>query len=65
MFLIEDACHALGTSVDGKQLGTVGDIGCFSFYGNKIMTTGEGGGDGSGKILNMSNAPSLAVSRDD
>ena len=43
LFLIEDACHALGTSVDGKQLGTVGDIGCFSFYGNKIMTTGEGG----------------------
>ena len=43
LFLIEDACHALGSSVDGKQLGTFGDIGCFSFYGNKIMTTAEGG----------------------
>lgn len=43
LYLVEDACHGLGSSIDGKQLGTFGDVGCFSFYGNKIMTTGEGG----------------------
>ena len=43
LFLVEDACHALGSFLGPQRLGTIGDIGCFSFYGNKIMTTGEGG----------------------
>ena len=41
--IIEDACHGLGGSIGGKAMGTVGSMGCFSFYSNKIMTTGEGG----------------------
>jgi len=41
--LIEDACHGLGGSVEGRALGTISDLGCFSFYSNKVMTTAEGG----------------------
>jgi perosamine synthetase len=41
--VIEDAAEGLGGSWKGKKLGTLGDVGCFSFYGNKIITTGEGG----------------------
>jgi len=41
--VIEDAAHAVGASLDGKALGTWGDVGCHSFFGNKNMTTGEGG----------------------
>jgi perosamine synthetase len=43
LVIIEDAAEALGGSWDGRALGTLGDAGAFSFYGNKIMTTGEGG----------------------
>ena len=43
LYVIEDACEAHGAEYKGKKVGPIGDIGCFSFYGNKIMTTGEGG----------------------
>ncbi len=41
--VIEDAAHAVGSQLDGRMLGTWADIGCFSFFSNKNMTTGEGG----------------------
>jgi perosamine synthetase len=41
--VIEDAAEAHGAVVDGEVVGGIGDIGCFSFYANKIITTGEGG----------------------
>lgn len=51
LLLIEDACHAVGTSyhgepgqaAHGKMAGSIGDVGCFSFFANKNMVTGEGG----------------------
>lgn len=41
--LIEDAAEALGSTYNGKMLGTFGDFGIFSFNGNKIITTSGGG----------------------
>jgi dTDP-4-amino-4,6-dideoxygalactose transaminase len=41
--VIEDAAHAAGSRLDGKMLGTFGKAGCYSFFSNKNMTTGEGG----------------------
>ncbi|KGE71140.1 DegT/DnrJ/EryC1/StrS family aminotransferase [Spirochaeta lutea] len=44
LHIIEDCAHSiLGKNSDGSYLGTKGNIACFSFYGNKNMTTGEGG----------------------
>lgn len=43
LFLIEDAAHAIGSDADGKKLGNAGEIGCYSFFSNKNMTTAEGG----------------------
>jgi len=41
--VIEDAAEAHGASINGQRVGGIGDCGVFSFYGNKIITTGEGG----------------------
>lgn len=43
IYVIEDAAEAHGAEYKGKKVGSFGDISCFSFYGNKIITTGEGG----------------------
>ncbi len=43
LFVIEDAAEAHGAEYKGRKVGSIGDIGCFSFYANKIITTGEGG----------------------
>lgn len=41
--VIEDCAHAPGTSFDGRSIGSIGDVGCFSFQATKPLTTGEGG----------------------
>ena len=41
--VIEDAAEAHGSTVNGRPVGSLGDMGVFSFFGNKIITTGEGG----------------------
>ena len=41
--IIEDACQSLGSSYRGKQTGTFSELGCFSLYAAKVMTSGEGG----------------------
>ena len=43
LFLIEDCAEAIGSKYEGTHVGTFGDIATFSFYGNKTITTGEGG----------------------
>ena len=43
LILLEDACQALGGTYEGKELGTIGDLGCFSFDFVKTITCGEGG----------------------
>lgn len=43
IWVIEDAAEAHGARYKGRRVGSLGDAACFSFYGNKIITTGEGG----------------------
>jgi perosamine synthetase len=43
LIVIEDAAEAHGATVRGHKVGSFGDMACFSFYANKIITTGEGG----------------------
>ncbi|MGB3905975.1 MAG: DegT/DnrJ/EryC1/StrS family aminotransferase [Anaerolineae bacterium] len=43
LFVIEDAAEAHGAEYKGRRVGSLGDVATFSFYGNKIVTTGEGG----------------------
>ncbi len=53
--LIEDAAHAPGASYKGRACGTLGDVGCFSFFSNKNLSVGEGG---------MVSTPSADLDRD-
>lgn len=43
LFLLEDAAEAHGARCDGRMIGSIGEVAAFSFYANKIITTGEGG----------------------
>lgn len=43
LFVVEDAAEAHGAEYRGRRVGSLGDVACFSFYGNKIIATGEGG----------------------
>lgn len=43
LYVVEDCAEAHGAKYDGKKVGSFGDISCFSFFGNKVITTGEGG----------------------
>jgi 8-amino-3,8-dideoxy-alpha-D-manno-octulosonate transaminase len=57
LFLLEDACQAIGGTYKGQKLGTIGDAGCFSFDYVKTITCGEGG-------AMITNDPNLAVNAD-
>ena len=43
LFVIEDACEAIGAEYDGRRVGVLGDVGVFGVYPNKQINTGEGG----------------------
>lgn len=41
--VVEDCAEALGAEYKGRKVGLIGDVGCYSFFANKVITTGEGG----------------------
>ncbi len=43
IFLIEDCAHSIGSKIDNISCGNIGNVGCFSFFSTKTITTGEGG----------------------
>ncbi len=43
LFVVEDCAEAHGALCKGRKVGSLGDLACFSFYANKVITTGEGG----------------------
>lgn len=43
LYVIEDAAQGIGVTYNGKPVGGFGDVGCLSFYADKVITTGEGG----------------------
>jgi dTDP-4-amino-4,6-dideoxygalactose transaminase len=43
LYIIEDAAHAAGSYVGDRMCGTIGDVGCYSFFANKNLPVGEGG----------------------
>lgn len=43
LLVVEDAAESVGAKFQGRHVGGFGDAGCFSFYGNKTITTGQGG----------------------
>ncbi len=43
LYIVEDACEAMGSTYFGQKVGTIGDVGCFSFYVSHTLATGEGG----------------------
>ena len=53
LLLIEDCAEAFGTKIGNRHVGSWGDVGTFSFFGNKTLTTGEGGMvvSGDGKVI--------------
>lgn len=53
LYIIEDAAQAHGAEFRGKRVGSLGTVSCFSFFANKIITTGEGG-------MCLTNDPDLA-----
>lgn len=63
LYVIEDAAEAHGATYKGRPVGSIGHIGCFSFYSNKIITTGEGGAvttDDKALIERIKNIKNLA-----
>lgn len=69
--VIEDACHGPLSEYEGKKLGTFGTVGCFSFFSNKNISTGEGGMiitnddtlQGKAKLLRSHGMTSLSYDR--
>lgn len=59
LYVIEDAAEAHGAVYKGRKVGSIGDIGCFSFYANKIITTGEGGMITTNRVAIAARARSL------